>query len=365
MKLLYALQGTGDGHINRAQDIIPILRKHCETDVLISGCNSDVHLKFDVKYKYLGLSYIFGKKGGIDLWNAYIRSNIKNFFNEIRTLPIKEYDFVINDFEPVSAWACYLNKVPCIALSHQAALLNKNVPGPKRSNPLGKFILRNYAPSNVRFGLHFCKYSKNIFTPVIRRMIREANRIIKDHYIVYIPEYEDKKIVEVLQEIKDVQWQIFSKNAETITINKNIEIYPITEDGFVESMTTSCGVLCSAGFETPAEALFLGKKLMVVPIYNHYEQHYNAESLKAIGVPVIKKLKLKYVEKILDWVFSDYRIEINYPDHTDKLVTMIFESHIQNILKKNRWDKHYNLFISNNKNDRKAIKAFKRKYKTK
>ncbi len=47
-------------------------------------------------------------------------------------------------------------------------------------------------------------------------------------------------------------------------------------------------MLCGAGFETPAEALFLGKKLMVIPMKGQYEQHINAASLKELGIPVLK-----------------------------------------------------------------------------
>lgn len=37
MKILYAFQGTGNGHLARAQEIIPILKKHALVDTLISG----------------------------------------------------------------------------------------------------------------------------------------------------------------------------------------------------------------------------------------------------------------------------------------------------------------------------------------
>lgn len=56
--------------------------------------------------------------------------------------------------------------------------------------------------------------------------------------------------------------------------------------------------MCGAGFETPEEALFLGKKLMVIPIKGQYEQQCNVAALKEMGVPVIKSLKTKHVEKV-------------------------------------------------------------------
>ncbi len=62
MKILYAVQGTGNGHLSRAKDIIPILRKRCETDILVSGTQADVSLPFEIKYRLQGFSFVFGKK---------------------------------------------------------------------------------------------------------------------------------------------------------------------------------------------------------------------------------------------------------------------------------------------------------------
>ena len=53
MKVLYAIQGTGNGHLSRARDIIPILlSKNIELDILVSGIQADVDLPFNIKYKF-------------------------------------------------------------------------------------------------------------------------------------------------------------------------------------------------------------------------------------------------------------------------------------------------------------------------
>lgn len=345
MRILYAIQGTGNGHLSRARDIIPLLRQRCETDILISGTQADVTIPFEVDYRLKGLSFIFGKKGGVDVWNTYVKAKTKRLREEINSIPIKKYDFVINDFEPVSAWACLRKKVPCISLSHQGALLDKNVPKPSGNDVFGKFILRNYAPSQKKIGLHFCKYGKNIYTPVIRKEIRELETIDKGHYTVYLPSYDDKQLIENLRHFEGVRWQIFSKHNKKVIIDENIEIYPISNDAFISSMASATGVLCGAGFETPAEAMFLGKKLMVVPMKSQYEQRCNAAALKSMGIPVVPKLKPKHYETIHDWIDSDYKIEITYPDITGKIINEIFETHVQDILKKNLWDKDYQLSI--------------------
>lgn len=90
-------------------------------------------------------------------------------------------------------------------------------------------------------------------------------------------------------------------------------------------MASSTGVLCGAGFETPAEVLHMQKKLMVIPMKGQYEQQCNAAALKEMGVPVIKSLKMKHLDKMNAWVNNDIKIEVHYPDHTDKIVDRLLE----------------------------------------
>ncbi|MEO6638441.1 MAG: glycosyltransferase family protein [Ginsengibacter sp.] len=327
MKILYAIQGTGNGHISRARDIIPLLQEKGQVDILVSGTQADVEVGFPVKYKLKGMSFIFGKKGGIDLFGTYKKARIKRFYKEIRNLPVEEYDIVINDFEPVSAWACKLKNKECISLSHQAAVLNKKSPRPKDADFVGKTVLNQYAPVTDKYGFHFKAYDTKIFTPVIRDEIRNAIPQKLNHYTVYLPAYDDERIIKVLKEIDNVEWQVFSKHSKESYRKKNVFINPISNEAFIRSLVTSTGVFCGAGFETPAEALFLQKKLMVIPMKGQYEQQCNAAALKEMGVPVLKKLKLSKLDEIKAWVKSDHIIPVDYPDITEQVINQVFDNH--------------------------------------
>ncbi len=52
------------------------------------------------------------------------------------------------------------------------------------------------------------------------------------------------------------------------------------------------------------------------------EQHYNAASLKKLGVPVVKRMKRKNMEKILDWIETDQRVTVQYDNITAEAVAM-------------------------------------------
>jgi uncharacterized protein (TIGR00661 family) len=323
MKILYAIQGTGNGHISRARDIVPILAQKGELDVLVSGIQSDVELGFPIKYQFKGLSLIFGKKGGVDVVETYRKSNILRLIREVRSLPILDYDLVISDFEPVSAWACFLKRKTCIGLSHQAAVLHDLAPRPKKFDPVGKAVLKRYAPVTHSYGFHFQVYAEGIFTPVIRQQVRDLQVADEGHYTVYLPAYADLLILKTLSKFKQVSWQVFSKHTKRPYQNENIFVQPIQNEAFLKSLATCRGILCGAGFETPAEALFLGKKLMVVPMRGQYEQQCNAAALRAMGVSVLKNLKVRHHEKIGEWLVNGSAQEVNFPDNTRLLIENI------------------------------------------
>tara|TARA_R110002050_G_scaffold204522_4_gene340234 strand:+ start:169425 stop:170420 length:996 start_codon:yes stop_codon:yes gene_type:complete len=326
MKVLYAIQGTGNGHLSRARDIIPILqKKNIELHILLSGTQADIDIPYPITYQLKGLSFIFGKKGGVDLWKTYIRANSRRLQKEIKSLPIEDYDLVINDFEPVSAWACKIKHKPCISLSHQSAVLMKGAPQPKKLDPMGHLILKKYAPTTQQYGFHFKKYTEHTFTPVIRQDIRNAPIEVRDHYTVYLPSYSDEKIIKILSKVKYVKWEVFSKHHKKDVQNDFITIKPITNEAFIASMASSKGVLCGAGFETPAEALFLKKKLMVIPMKGQYEQQCNATALKDLGVSVIPSLKSKHMKRITEWIGSEKRIEVDYPDITEAIIDLLLD----------------------------------------
>ncbi len=327
MKILFAIQGTGNGHLSRARDVYPELTKYGDVDVLISGIQADVTVPFPVKYRYYGMSFIFGKHGGVDLVDTAKRLKLFRLMKDIREFPIRDYDLVINDFEPVSAWACKLNRIPCISLSHQCAVLHPAAPQPPASDPMGKAVLRYYAPVTDAYGFHFKSFGDKIFTPVIRKEIREIKPENKGHYTVYLPAYDDAAIVKHLSKFSQARWEVFSKHNANPFESGNVLIRKIDNRAFIESMASSAGVLCGAGFEGPAEAMYLGKKVMVVPMLIQYEQHCNAAGAAAMGATVINTLSEKYYPAINQWLDKGEPIKADYPDLTEHIVRHIISKH--------------------------------------
>ena len=319
MKVLYAIQGTGNGHLSRAQEIVPILNKYVDTTILVSGNQSQIQANFDVNYQKTGLTFLSGKTGKIDLLRTVFKSHPIDFFNEIRTFPIKQFDLVITDFEPVSAWSALMHGVPCIEMSHQAAVIHPNAPKTNAKNRIGEYILNHYCPTKEKIGFHFDCYGENIHTPVIRSSVRTIDAKNLGHYTVYLPAYHDEVLLHFLKQFP-VKWEVFSKFTKAKTTHDNVHFYPIDNEGFTRSFANCEGVLCGAGFELPAEALYLQKKLLVIPMIGQYEQQCNAEAAKNMGATMIDGLNLLHHRTINLWLSQGATLHVDYKNETESIV---------------------------------------------
>lgn len=316
MKILYAFQGTGNGHVARAQEIIPLLKKYASVDTLISGHQSQLKADFDVNFQYKGISLLYNKTGGLSYRKTFTENSFIDAAKTIRNLELSQYDLIINDYEPLTGWASKLKKLPMIELSHQASMSFPETPKPEKKDFLGELILKYYVPSERKIGFHFENYHPQIKKPVIRRKIRNLNPYKKGYYLVYLPSFADENIIKILRKIP-VEWKVFSKYSKVQVKVKNVEVFPIDEIQYLKYFEGCEGILCNAGFESPAEALFLGKKLFVIPIHNQYEQECNACALDKMGIPNSKVLNL---QEIMEWVASDHHLDVDYPDDIENIL---------------------------------------------
>jgi uncharacterized protein (TIGR00661 family) len=322
MKILFAIQGTGNGHISRAREIVPLLQQYGELDLLISGTQADVSLTQPVKYQLHGFSFIFGKKGGVDYWKTFKVMNSRQLLRDVKNLPLKQYDLIINDFEPVSAWACKLQKLQSVSLSHQCSFISPNTPRPKKWN-YAEWLFKYYAPATHHVGFHFERYADFIRTPVIRSEIRNLETQNLGHYTVYLPAYDDLFLLKYLSQLKEVQWQIFSKHTKTEYRQGNVLVKPIQNNAFNQSLATAAGLLTGGGFEGPAEALFMHKKVMMIPMKGQYEQQCNALSAARLGVPVLQKIDENFIAQVQQWVAADVKTTVNFPDETAQIIAQL------------------------------------------
>jgi uncharacterized protein (TIGR00661 family) len=140
------------------------------------------------------------------------------------------------------------------------------------------------------------------------------------HYSVYLPAYDDKTLIKCLGKNQEIQWQVFSKREKKAYRINNVEVMPINNETFNKSLATGEGLLTGGGFEGPAEALYLQKKVLMIPMKGQYEQQCNALAASRLGVKVVPAIDEDFAAHINQWVNEDKTISVNFPDETAQIV---------------------------------------------
>ncbi len=304
MKIFYAIQATGNGHISRAIQLFPYLQKFGSVDFFLSGNNASLNIGLPIKYKSKGCSLHYSKCGGLDYWNIAKNISPLQMYKEAKSLPLKNYDVIINDFESVTSLACELQNVHSVQFGHQASFKSKLTPRPEKKSIMGELILKHYASSPKNIGLHFEKYDSFIHPPIIKDEIIQAEPENLKHITVYLPSFQKDCLQNAFNKLEYIEFHWFLSDVNFKYTEGNISYFPVNQEQFNQSLITSEGIITGGGFETPAEALFLGKKILSIPIRNHYEQECNAEALKRMGIPVVYEVGGDFAEIIENWLNS-------------------------------------------------------------
>jgi uncharacterized protein (TIGR00661 family) len=329
MKIFYAIQATGNGHISRAMELLPYLQQYGTVDIFLSGANSNLPLDAPIKFRSKGLSLFYNCTGGLDYWQMVKGYQPLRLRKEIQELPVEQYDLVINDFEHITSAACAKKKIQSINFGHQASFQSSHTPRPAKKSVAGEWVLKNYAKATDYVGLHFKKYDDFIFTPIVKKEILQAEPADKNYVTVYLPSYCEPQLTTIFQSIQHCQFQIFCRGINQPKITGNITFLPINKPFFNKSLIHCTGIITGGGFETPAEALQLGKKIMAIPIRSQYEQQCNAAALKKMGVFCPDNLETGFTATFEKWMNSPALSKVDYSQSMQQSVEYLFSLYQQ------------------------------------
>lgn len=326
MKIFYAVQATGNGHISRAREIIPLLSKYGEVDVFLSGNNFSLKNDLPIAYRSKGISLHYDQLNGkVDLKKTLLSINIKKIFQESLQLPIERYDLIINDFECITSLACKLKNIPSLHFGHQASFISDQVPRPEKKSTVGELVLKHYAHSSSNIGLHFAPYDKHIYNPIIKKEIINATPRDNGHITVYLGHINDSIIEMQLSKMSEFKFEVFSGKIKEPIKRGNIQFFPVNQSLFNHSLITCKGIITGSGFETPAEALYMGKKIMVCPMKGQYEQHCNAAALNSFGIPIIEEWNNEFCQLFSKWMESSNQKKLKITHTAEDIISQIFE----------------------------------------
>lgn len=320
MKILYGIQGTGNGHISRGR----MMARHfaaqgADITYLFSGRPREQYFDMQPFGDFLtrrGLTFIT-QGGRIRYLSTVMKNNVFELLSDIRNLDLSGYDLVITDFEPVSAWAGKRAGLPVIGIGHQYAFHHRiPIAG---ANPVATNIMRWFGPAQHAIGLHWHHFDQPILPPIIDPDIKRLPDA--GHTLVYLPFEDQHKVAQMLNSIKDHRFIQYSPEL-TDAEQGNVSLRKTCHDGFKRDMASASRVICNAGFELVSECLALGLPILVKPLHGQMEQLSNALALEKLGYGrAIHTVEQACIER---WIDSRTEVlQINYPDVAKALVTWV------------------------------------------
>jgi len=228
---------------------------------------------------------------------------IPSYWRGLRTLKslVRESrpDVIINFFEPLTgiyALTCR-NRPPVIALAHQFMCGHPSyVRAPdKRMQQFGmKWYVRLVGAASTRFALSLYEApdlpEQNLVVapPILRRQLFELQPnpdgkfvlvyLLNHGYAAQIIAWHKKNprtVLHCFYDKPDAPPEF--RHDDTLTFHR------LDGEKFLRLMAECRCVVCTAGFESLAEAAWLGKPLFLVPVENHIEQEINAIDATRIG----------------------------------------------------------------------------------
>lgn len=324
MKLLYAVQATGNGHITRARAMLPALKAvGIEVDFLFSGRPQD--RLFDMQcfgdYQYAEGFTFMTQEGRIDRWKTFQQASVLQFRSDVKNLDLTGYDLLLNDFEPVSAWAARRQGVPSLGLAHQYAL-RYPLPGTQKAFWL-KRAIDLFTPLDRYLGVHWQAFDQPILPPLLSLVDDQTHEAAKpddDFVLVYLPFESTQTVVNWLKLMPEHRFKVYAEVAESMQEGR-VEVRPLCRTSFPEDLKRCSGIICNTGFGLCSEALLLGKKLLTKPLKGQIEQYSNA--------CILKQMERAHVMSSLDtcavnaWLASCCNAPIRYPNVAQSIAEWI------------------------------------------
>lgn len=306
-KFIFTIQGEGRGHLTQAISLTQIIEEagHEVIGYAVGTFENRKIPKFFLDFistkaliQYQAPSIIYGSGRSVKLFATAIQAfkKFKIFKNSAKELNdfIEELkpDGIVNFYESITGlyYFTYHSKIPCLSIGHQYLLLNRNFITIKEKI-LDRFLL-NLNTKITGYGskkflaLSFMPLKndqeKRIYTvpPLLRKVVQEIKTNSTENWLAYLTHYRlADEIATWHLKNPTVKIDCFWDHPvikEVYEFSENLTFHPIDAEKYLEKMSNCAGLISTAGFESVAEAMYLGKPVMMVPVPNHVEQMINA-----------------------------------------------------------------------------------------
>lgn len=318
LRCLFVVQGEGRGHLTQAMALRCMLREagHRIEGVVVGKSQGQempafFRAAFDGPVTHVeSPSFVSdGADRSVRPWATLLREvgRTPTFWRGLETLDAAierhEPDVVVNFFEPLAGLyaASYRPSVPIVAVAHQYMFLH-----PAYRFPAGRRVQRWAARAFARLTalgatrrLALSLYpvpdrsQKNlsVLPPLLRTdLFRQPRGRSEPFLLVYILNsgYADE-VIRWHERHPSVRLHCFWDRPDTAPVepyDDTLTFHRLDDEKFLSLMARCRGFVSTAGFESIAEAMYLGTPVQVVPVEGHYEQLCNAVDAVRAGAGI-------------------------------------------------------------------------------
>lgn len=354
-KTLFIIQGEGRGHLTQSLSLYGMIYDSMDVCEVIVGKSPQRQLPdfFSDKIKSPitqldSPNFSVDSKGkGIKMFSSII-NNILRFNTFRRSLKIidetiKKHkpDLIINFYEPLMGLYFMLYKpknLRVICIGHQYLFNHSEFEFPK-GHFFDRTSLKLYTSLTCfgaykKLALSFYKFDDDdakgiyIVPPLLRDEVFCQIPTKGDYLLVYLVNsgyLEDIIDWHLRNRHFDIHLFTDSKHDE-YKINENFTIHKLNDKKFLSMMSGCKALICTAGFESVSEALYLKKQVLMVPVEGHFEQYLNSIDGVKAGAG-IRSSKFN-ISKLTDYVSSFRDNNDSYRNWVDSARTKIL-SHLK------------------------------------
>ncbi|MEM1054609.1 MAG: glycosyltransferase family protein [Bacteroidota bacterium] len=309
LRILFAVQGEGRGHMTQALALAPMLRRagyqilgatvsasHRQSVPAFfrDGLGAPVHLLSAPTFEADAHGRIhLGRTVWAGLRSA--RSTSASLDALAGLLDEHEPDVIVSFFDALTGLYGLLrpSDAPVVAVGHQFMFEYPEYPFAP-GQPLQRAAMRGYtralgASAETRLALSFYdaevpREGTVVMPPLLRPEVLAMNGAKDDgSLLVYLME---PALASVLARWSDchpgVPIHCFTA-MEPRVHSEALTFHALSGTDFLRRMAVCRGVVCTAGFESVSEAMWLGKPVCMAPTPGHYEQRCNARDAATEG----------------------------------------------------------------------------------
>ncbi|GAA4437112.1 glycosyltransferase family protein [Ravibacter arvi] len=305
MKVLFLIQGEGNGHLTQAISLFQLLSEegHEITGAMIGSLNGTKKPAFFTEsidcpvytFKSIGLSYSGQGKLTVRKTLAHLITTIPDISTSLQQIhgvvSQTQPDLIINFYEVCGGLynLFFQNQVPVCCIGHQYLLDHPNfrLPDKKFLHRLGIRLLTKSTAIGAAgtFALSFSDAYRStgrltVVPPLLRREFTGLRPEKGNHILVYLTQPRLAREIEKWhRRHPTTTLHCFCNNPllkNTHQVGDHLYFHPNDTATFRRLLQTCRGFVSTAGFESVCEAMLLDKPVMIVPVPNHYEQACNA-----------------------------------------------------------------------------------------